>query len=83
MRPTTNASTPPRIKWALSRADVHDVTKQVTDLLRICRLHGHKYAIDAVLAAVARTAPHPVTVLTFDPEDLTLLCGPTVEIVKV
>jgi predicted nucleic acid-binding protein len=78
---------PARIKWVLSRIDVHDVTKEVADqaaaLLRHLRLHGHKYAIDAVLAAIARSAPGPVTVLTSDPEDLALLCGPAVEIVKV
>ena len=78
---------PARIKWVLSRIDVHDVTKDVTDqaavLLRAHNLHGHKYAIDAAFAAIARIASRPVTVLTSDPEDLTLLCGPTVEIVKV
>jgi hypothetical protein len=78
---------PARIAWVLSRIDVHDVTRAVTDkaavLLRQHRLHGHKYAIDAVLAAVARTVPGPVTVLTSDPEDLTLLCGSAIGIVKV
>ncbi|CAL9558731.1 hypothetical protein SUDANB108_04618 [Streptomyces sp. enrichment culture] len=78
---------PARIKWILSRVDVHDVTKEITDraavLLRTHPLHGHKYAIDAALAAIARDAPQPVTVLTSDPEDLTLLCGPSVEVVKV
>jgi hypothetical protein len=78
---------PARISWVLSRIDVHDVTRTVTDraavLLRTHRLHGHKYAIDAVLAAIAREVSPPVTVLTSDPEDLTLLCGPAVEVVKV
>ncbi|MBH1938154.1 DNA-binding protein [Streptomyces sp. AV19] len=78
---------PARIKWVLSRIDVHDVTKGITDqaaaLLRTHHLHGHKYTIDSALAAIARTAPGPVTVLTSDPEDLTLLCGPTIEITKV
>ncbi|MER6105690.1 PIN domain-containing protein [Streptomyces sp. NPDC001832] len=78
---------PARIRWVLSRIDVLDVTKDVTDqaaaLLRSHRLHGHKYAIDAVLAAAARTAPGPVTVLTSDPEDISLLCGPGIEVVKV
>ncbi|MBT2448003.1 DNA-binding protein [Streptomyces sp. ISL-43] len=80
-------SHPARIKWILSRVDVHDVTKEITDqaavLLRTHRLHGHKYAIAAAVAVIARTAPQPVTVLTSDPEDLTLLCGPAVEVVKV
>ncbi|PJE96378.1 DNA-binding protein [Streptomyces carminius] len=77
---------PARIRWVLSRIDVHDVTKDVTGqaaaLLRGHRLRGHKYAIDAVLAAIARSAPGPVTVLTSDPEDISLLCGPAIEIVK-
>ncbi|WP_405879947.1 DNA-binding protein [Streptomyces sp. NBC_01136] len=77
---------PARIKWVLSRVDVHDVTREVTDeaaaLLRAHHLHGHKYAIDAAFAVIARNAPQPVTVLTSDPQDLTLLCGPSVEVVK-
>ncbi len=78
---------PARISWVLSRIDVHEITKRLAGdaaaLLRTHHLHGHKYAIDAVLAAVARAAQGPVTVLTSDPEDLTLLCGPTIEIIKV
>ncbi|PZG95830.1 DNA-binding protein [Streptomyces sp. NTH33] len=78
---------PARIRWVLSRIDVHDVTKSVTDqaaaLLRGHHLRGHKYAIDAVLAAVARSASGPVTVLTSDPEDIALLCGPAIEVIKV
>jgi hypothetical protein len=78
---------PARIRWVLSRIDVHDVARNVTDqaaaLLRDHRLTGHEYAIDAVLAAIARSAPGPVTVLTSDPEDISLLCGPAIEIIKV
>ncbi|MCF6522633.1 DNA-binding protein [Streptomyces sp. JJ36] len=78
---------PARVRWVLSRIDVHDVTRATADrataLLREHHLHGHRYAIDAVLAAVARASPGPVTVLTSDPEDLGLLCGPGVEIAKV
>lgn len=78
---------PARIRWVLSRIDVLDVTKDVTDkaaaLLRSNRLHGHKYAIDAVLAAVAHAAHGPVTVLTSDCEDISLLCGPAIEVIKV
>ncbi|MGA5170581.1 MULTISPECIES: hypothetical protein [Streptomyces] len=78
---------PARITWILSRVDVCDVTKEITDqaaaLLRAHHLHGHKYAIDAAFAAIALNAPRPVTVLTSDPEDLTLLCGPSAEVIKV
>jgi hypothetical protein len=75
------------IAWVLSRVDVHDITKDVSvqaaALLRTHNLHGHKYAIDAAFAAIARTVTAPCTVLTSDPEDLTLLCGPAVEVIKV
>ncbi|MFH9982119.1 type II toxin-antitoxin system VapC family toxin [Streptomyces sp. NPDC017179] len=78
---------PARIRWVLSRIDVHDVTKSVTDqaaaLLRGHDLSGHKYAIDAVLAAIARSASGPVTVLTSDPEDIAQLCGPAIGVIKV
>lgn len=78
---------PARIAWALSRIDVHEVTRAVSDsaaaLLRAHGLHGHKYAIDAVLAAVALAVQTPVTIVTSDPEDLTLLCGDRAAIVKV
>jgi hypothetical protein len=78
---------PARIRWVLARIDVRDVTKSVTDqaaaLLRDHHLSGHKYAIDAVLAVMARSTPGPVTVLTSDPEDIGLLCGPAVEVIKV
>ncbi len=78
---------PARTRWILSRIDVHDVTRAVADqaavLLRNHGLHGHKYAIDAVLAAVARTASAPVIVVTSDPEDLILLCGPSVDVLKI
>jgi hypothetical protein len=78
---------PARIRWVLSRIDVREVTRDVMDeaaaLLRGNGLHGHKYAIDAVLAAIARTSPGPATLLTSDPEDLGLLCGPAIEIIKV
>ena len=76
---------PARISWVLSRIDIHDVTRdlaaQAAALLRHHHLHGHKYAIDAVLAAIAHNAPGPVTVVTSDPEDLSQLCGPTAEII--
>ncbi|MCE7078891.1 DNA-binding protein [Streptomyces sp. ST2-7A] len=78
---------PARIRWVLSRVDVLDVTgkvaKEAAVLLREQYLHGHKYAIDGALAAVARMAVGPVTVLTSDVEDIRLLCGPRIEVIKV
>lgn len=78
---------PARIRWVLSRINVCDITQGIAEqaaaLLRDRHLHGHKYAIDAVLATVARTAQPPVTVLTSDPEDISLLCGPAIDVTKV
>jgi hypothetical protein len=76
-----------RIAWTLSRIDVHEITRAVSDaaadLLRAHDVHGHKYAIDAALAAIARASRPPVTLMTSDPGDLTLLCGKGIRIVKV
>ena len=80
-------TTEQRWDWVLSRLQVIDIGKdearQARRLLADAKSHGHKYAIDAVLAAVTSAVPGPVTVLTSDPEDLVRLCGPAVEIVKV
>ncbi|MFJ7270753.1 PIN domain-containing protein [Streptomyces sp. NPDC099050] len=77
----------PALMWALSRVVVEPVTEEIahaaTTLLREAGLDGHKYAIDAMLAATALAAPGPVTVLTSDPEDLTALCGTRLAAVKV
>ena len=52
-------------------------------LLAAAGLHGHKYALDAIVAATALTAPAPVTVLTSNPEDLLMLCGgPGIHVIK-
>ncbi|WP_280252817.1 DNA-binding protein [Nocardia abscessus] len=78
---------PARVGWTLSQIDVHAVTRelaaQAAALLRAHGLSGHKYAIDAVLAASARSVQGLVTVVTSDPDDMALLCGTEIEIVKV
>lgn len=77
----------PALDWTLSRLVVEPVTEQIArhaaGLLADAGLHGHKYAIDAVLGATALAAPGPVTVLTSDPEDLSALCGPRVTVIKI
>ncbi|WP_055690966.1 hypothetical protein [Streptomyces prasinus] len=69
----------PAWHWALSRVHVEPVTKDIAEdaigLLKEAGLHGHKYAIDAALAAVALRQPGPVTVFTSDEDDLRKLCG--------
>jgi predicted nucleic acid-binding protein len=77
----------PALEWTLSRLIVEPVTDAVArhaaTLLTAAGLHGHKYAIDAMLSATALAAPGPVTVLTSDPEDLTALCGTRATVIKV
>jgi predicted nucleic acid-binding protein len=77
----------PALDWTLSRIVIEPVTEAVArraaGLLGACGLHGHKHAIDAMLAATALAAPGPVTVLTSDPEDLRRLCGQGATLLKV
>jgi hypothetical protein len=54
-----------------------------TGLLAEAALHGHKHAIDAILAATALAAPRPITLLTSDPDDLAALCGRHMTLVKI
>ncbi|MFJ8163546.1 DNA-binding protein [Streptomyces sp. NPDC096136] len=65
------------LRWTLSRLRVEPVRQAVAQsaaaLLRGAGLHGHKYAIDAVLCATALAPPGRVTVLTSDVEDIGLL----------
>ncbi|WP_217166609.1 type II toxin-antitoxin system VapC family toxin [Streptomyces sp. AC512_CC834] len=77
----------PALEWTLSRLVIEPVTEPVarhaTALLADAGLHGHKYAIDAMLGATALAAPRPVTLLTSDPEDLNALCGGGATIIKI
>ncbi|MGX1312745.1 putative nucleic acid-binding protein [Streptomyces calvus] len=65
------------LQWTLSRLRVEPVTQALAQsaaaLLRAAGLHGHKYAIDAMLCATALHFPGRVTVLTSDVEDIGLL----------
>ncbi|MFJ8600407.1 DNA-binding protein [Streptomyces shenzhenensis] len=77
----------PALEWTLSRLVVESVTEPIARhaaaLLANAGLHGHKYAVDAILSATALVAPRPVTVLTSDPEDLTALCGTRATVIKI
>ncbi|MDR3081237.1 MAG: hypothetical protein LBV60_09980, partial [Streptomyces sp.] len=59
-------TTEQRWDWVLSRLKVADIGKdearQARRLLADAKLHGHKYAIDAVLAVIARRQKGQVTV---------------------
>ncbi|MFD7221041.1 PIN domain-containing protein [Streptomyces sp. NPDC059892] len=77
-----------RLKWVLSRLRVEPVSQEdsltaVTLLRDAGGLHGHKYAIDALVAALALRAPAPVIVLTSDRDDWSKLCGGRVSIREV
>ncbi|WP_248965884.1 PIN domain-containing protein [Sphaerisporangium perillae] len=76
-----------RLRWHLSRLRVEAVTEEISlhalELLRAGGLHGHKYAIDAVVAATALRAIKPVIVLTSDADDMLKLCGKAVRVVSV
>jgi predicted nucleic acid-binding protein len=77
----------PALAWTLSRLVVEPVTELIARhaaaLLADAGLHGHKYAIDAMLSATALAAPGLTTILTSDPEDLITLCGPRITVFKV
>ncbi|OIV38725.1 hypothetical protein BIV57_04375 [Mangrovactinospora gilvigrisea] len=69
-----------RVGWALSQIVIEPVTeadaRAAHRMLTAAGLHGHKYAIDAVLVALALRLPvSRVVLLTSDPEDLTVLLG--------
>jgi predicted nucleic acid-binding protein len=53
----------PALEWTLSRLIVEPVTEPIArhaaTLLGDAGLHGHKYAIDAMLGATALAAPDP------------------------
>ncbi|CAH9413785.1 PIN domain-containing protein [Streptomyces globisporus] len=65
------------LSWTLSRLRVEPVSQTLAhtaaSLLRNAGLHGHEYAIDALLCATALAHPGRVTILTSDVEDIGLL----------
>jgi PIN domain len=76
-----------RLRWHVSRLEVLPVTDAVAwravDLLRNAGLHGHKYAIDSVVAATALGYSGPRIVVTSDVDDMNKLCGESVRAVGV
>jgi predicted nucleic acid-binding protein len=77
----------PSFEWVISRIAVEPVTAEIARqagiLLEQAGCHGHKHAIDAILAATALSSRGPTTVLTSDPDDIGLLCGKHVHVVKI
>ncbi len=78
---------PDRLRWYLSRLRIEPLTEEIgmaaIDLLRARRLHGHRYAIDAVVASTALQAPKPVVLVTSDEDDMTTLWGKSVKVVAI
>ncbi|GAA0408371.1 DNA-binding protein [Streptomyces luteireticuli] len=76
-----------RLAWVLSGLRVIAVgdeeAKAASALLMAAGLHGHKYAIDAAVAATAMAQQRPVVMLTSDVDDMTKLCGGRVRLVAV
>ncbi|MFF1302118.1 type II toxin-antitoxin system VapC family toxin [Streptomyces sp. NPDC058307] len=76
-----------RFDYAVSRVNIVPPTEAIArhagKLLAAAGLHGHTYALDAIVAATALSSPAPVTILTSDPEDLTALCGSGTRVVKI
>ncbi|MEU0744128.1 PIN domain-containing protein [Streptomyces sp. NPDC006134] len=76
-----------RFDYAVSRVNAippdETIARHASKLLAAAGLHGHRYALDAIVAATAMASPSPVTVLTSDPDDLLMLCGTGVRVVKV
>ncbi|GGP03846.1 PIN domain-containing protein [Nonomuraea glycinis] len=80
-------TTEQRWDWVLSRLNVADIGKeearQAHRLLADAGLHGHKYAIDAMLAVVARQQKGQVTIFTSDVDDLERLVPDSIVVKKV
>ncbi|MGL5828116.1 MAG: DNA-binding protein [Angustibacter sp.] len=74
-----------RMTWLLSQVRVESVTKdsarRSTNLLHEAGLHGHKYAIDSMVAEVAARMPAPVLVLTSDVDDMARICPRHIRVV--
>ncbi|MEU1982312.1 DNA-binding protein [Nocardia sp. NPDC019395] len=76
-----------RLNWLLSGIRIEHVdeatARTASALLLDTGLHGHKYALDAVVAEMASRQPLPVVMLTSDADDMSMLCGPTVRIIPI
>ena len=77
----------PAFEWIVSRLTVEpvttDIARRAATLLEQAGRHGHRHALDAILAATALTTRGPTTILTSNPDDLATLCGSQVTIIKV
>ncbi|MFG1797884.1 DNA-binding protein [Nocardia sp. NPDC049149] len=75
-----------RLAWLLSALRIEQVdeisAKAASALLVDAGLHGHKYAIDTVVAEMALRQHIPVLMLTSDLDDMRKLCGEAVRLIS-
>jgi hypothetical protein len=76
-----------RLAWLLSGLRISPVgdkeAKAASALLVNTGLHGHKYAINAIVAEMAMRQRQPVILLTSDIDDMTKLCEGRVHLVTI
>jgi len=76
-----------RWNFVLSQLDTKPLSvewcREATGRLSRTGLHGHKYAIDAMVAVTAMHQPGPIVMLTSDVDDMAKLCGERVTLVAV
>lgn len=74
-----------RLNWLLSGFRIVPIgdedAKAASAMLVGAGLHGHKYAIDAVVAEMTLRQQRPVVMLTSDVDDMAKLCGDRVRLV--
>lgn len=63
--------------------DGEESARRSAGLLPMAGWHGHKYAIDAMVAEVALRLPPPVAMLTSDVDDMVRLCGRRVRLIAL
>jgi hypothetical protein len=84
---THHRSDQARLAWLLSGLRISPVgdkeAKAASALLVNAGLHGHKYAIDAIVAEMAMRQRQPVILLTSEIDDMTKLCEGRVHLVTI
>jgi predicted nucleic acid-binding protein len=75
-----------RLAWLLSGIRIEPVddstAKAASGLLISTGLHGHKYAIDAVVAEMAMRQRPPLVMVTSDIDDMRSLCSTHVRLIS-
>jgi predicted nucleic acid-binding protein len=84
---TSPGSNRAALSWTVSRLTVAPVTMTLAlsavDLLARARLHGHRHAIDAMVAATAHAQPARATIYTSEPADLEALVDGKADVIPL